>query len=243
MGNTASRARKLNQIPAATTVARTSQARLPTQALKEQFARGPEKAQQSTEGLSDTKQSSKAPENTPGAHSLASTALPSNVPEGRDGMDPSADAAFINSINQLGRQIKSYTAQNTGQMDVRALKQLINRKRLYSEGQKEVEAQMSAEATRTMLHPRTLTAVLNAVRDGTTLPAEIAKDYQVEPGFLDHMARFRVADRIVVIEEQTKEDEIGPKASQPPVLMMDYEGAMGEEANNGRLNELRKRLE
>lgn len=245
MGNTASRARKLNQTLASTPVTRTSQARLPPQALKDQFARGPEnvKEEKSTEtepqnkSKSEAKATNEIAKSTPGGAHLA------NSPEGRDGMDPSADAAFINSINQLGRQIQSYAVDNSAQMDVRALKQLMNRKKLFSKGQKEVEAQMSAEGTRTMLHPRTLTAVLNAMRDGHTLVEEIARDYLVLPEYLQNMSRFRVADRIVVIEEHTKEDEIGPKAGQPLVLMMDYEGPMSEEANTERLNELRKRLE
>lgn len=238
MGNTASRARKLNQTLASTPVTRSSQARLPPQALKEQFARGPENASE--------EKPTEPQEPEPRANGVAkhsSSPSPATSPEGRDGMDPSADAAFINSINQLGRQIQSYTADNSTQMDVRALKQLMNRKRLFSEGQKEVQAQMSSETTRTMLHPRTLTAVLNALRDGRTPADVIARDYLVAPEYLQNMGRFRVADRIVVIEEHTKEDEIGPKAGQPPVLMMDYEGAMNEEANTERLNELRKRLE
>lgn len=250
MGNTASRARKLNQTLAATPVTRTSQARLPPQTLKEQFARGPEKPKQEKESSIQTKGTQPATDaslNRNQGNGIVATpdknTSAANIPEGRDGMDPSADAAFINSINQLGRQIQSYAADNSSKMDVRALRQLMNRKRLFTEGQKEVEAQMTLEGTRTMLHPRTLTAVLNALRDGRTPTAEISQDYLVAPEYLEHMGRFRVADRIVVIEEHRKEDEIGPKAGQPPILMMDYEGAMGEEANTDRLNELRKRLE
>lgn len=261
MGNKISRpARKLNKtILEAGKVSRTAQARLPPQALKEQFEAGIEPRQderhERQEQRQDKRQDERQETQTQDGKNTARPLPPymkqnikadrsSQQPEGRDGMDPQADQSFIDSINKLGRQIQSSTGENPGQLDVRALRQLMNRKSLYEKGQSEVATQMAGESSeaRTMLHPRTLTAVLNAL-EGKASPSEIAQDFLVSPQYLENLGRFKVAENIVVIEEQTKEDEIGPKAARPSELMIDYDGDMSEEVNSERLRQLRLRLE
>lgn len=259
MGNKISRpARKLNKtILEAGKVSRTAQARLPPQALKEQFEAGIEPRQEQRqderqEQRQDKRQAQRQDETQEGKNTARplppymkqNNADRSSQPEGRDGMDPQADQSFIDSINKLGRQIQSSTGENPGQLDVRALRQLMNRKSLYEKGQSEVATQMAGESSkaRTMLHPRTLTAVLNAL-EGKASPSEIAQDFLVSPQYLENLGRFKVAENIVVIEEQTKEDEIGPKAARPSELMIDYDGDMSEEVNSERLRQLRLRLE
>lgn len=258
MGNKISRpARKLNKtILEAGNVSRTAQARLPPQALKEQFEAGIEPRQeQRQDERQEQRQDKRQEAQTQDGKSMARPLPPymkqntkadrnSPHPEGRDGMDPQADQSFIDSINKLGRQIQSSTGENPGQLDVRALRQLMNRKSLYEKGQSEVATQMAGESSkaRTMLHPRTLTAVLNAL-EGKASPSEIAQDFLVSPQYLENLGRFKVAENIVVIEEQTKEDEIGPKAARPSELMIDYDGDMSEEVNSERLRQLRLRLE
>lgn len=259
MGNKISRpARKLNKtILEAGKVSRTAQARLPPQALKEQFEAGIEPRQeQRQDERQEQRQNERQAQRQDETQDGKNTARPlppymkqnkadrSSQPEGRDGMDPQADQSFIDSINKLGRQIQSSTGENPGQLDVRALRQLMNRKSLYEKGQSEVATQMAGESSkaRTMLHPRTLTAVLNAL-EGKASPSEIAQDFLVSPQYLENLGRFKVAENIVVIEEQTKEDEIGPKAARPSELMIDYDGDMSEEVNSERLRQLRLRLE
>lgn len=237
MGNKASRpARKLTKtIVNSEAITRSNNVQLPTQALKDTF-------EKSTEP--------KSPLNgTPAP--LDDTASSLRGPEVKDGMDPLADQGFINSINRLGRQIHSHSAKSpTDQLDVTALKQLLNRKELHAKGQKEVEAQLEdLPNARTMVHPRTLTAILNALNDNATERSDIVKDYQVQDLLLNNMSRFKVADKIVIIEEQTKEDEIGPKIGQPTVRaayeekMLDYNGEISEEVDDARIKKLRLRLE
>lgn len=239
MGNKASRpARKLsNTIVNTDSISRSSKVQLPSQALKDHF----ENSEPST------KNSGKTPAHADTNHNI----LNASIPEGKDGTDPTADQAFIDSINKLGRQIHSHSAKNPSQqLDVTALKQLLNRKNLFEQGQKEVEAQLDAlTKSRTMIHPRTLTGILNALNDKRTSRETIEKDYQVLDTFLDNLSRFKLAERVVVIEEHTKEDEIGPKLGQPVARaasessMIDYEGEMGESVDNSRIKKLRQRLE
>lgn len=258
MGNKASRpARKLTKTIVNTgSIARSSQPHLPSAELKQQYEQ-----QVSGDGHQEpTKESqeNKKSENTKNANTQMSQPADSghrqfagNSTQVKDGMDPTADKAFIDSINKLGRQIKSHTARDpTDQLNVTALKQLLNRKTLYEKGQNEVKAQLeSHHDSRTMIHPRTLTAIINAVNDHHTPHEEVMKDYQVGRGFLDNLSRFKVASNVVIIEEDRKDDEIGPKMGQPRARaasessIIDYNGDMTETVNHERIKELRKRLE
>lgn len=253
MGSSASRpARKLTKnIVNSDRVARSSQPRLPPQKLKEQY--------ENQTLATETKETDQTATENPGqtgnsqqvAHRDFNQAHQNQGPEGRDGLDPTADQGFIDSINRLGRQVQTHTARNpTEQLDVTALKQLLNRKTLYEKGQSEVKAQLeSQQDSRTMIHPRTLTAILNAVHEHNTKPEEVMKDYQVGRDFLDNLSRFRVASNVVIIEEDRKDDEIGPKMGQPTARaasegsMIDYNGEMSEAVNQERIKQLRKRLE
>lgn len=173
------------------------------------------------------------------------------VPQGKDGGDPQVSQAFVDSITQLGRQILSNSAKPpSDQLNVRALKQLLNRKLLYERGQQEVDSQVNNEGVkRTMIHPRTLSAVLSAVHENGANLTSVMEDYQLDKSFLQDLGRFQPASTVVVIEDARKEDEIGPKPDQPvPVVasekaMNDYEGEMAEEVNSERLRELKRRLE
>lgn len=242
MGNKASRpARKLaNTVTKTSPVTRSSQAHLPSQELKDKYGNSAKEAEQHSTSNKDTT-GDKVPEQTSPRDS---------VPSGKDGMDPTADQAFINSINRLGRQIHSHTSRNPAeQLDVTALKQLLNRKSLYEKGQKEVKAQLDLESdSRSMIHPRTLTAILNAL-EHKALTEEIMKDYLVEKSFLENLGRFKVANNVVIIEEDRKDDEIGPKIGLPTAKaatqasMIDYDGDMTESVDTERIKKLRSRLE
>lgn len=258
MGNKASRpARKLTKnIVNTGPVARTSQPHLPSQELKEKYEkRGAVNVDQNnletkeTQGQGDSHTDGTS-QKLAHRNERISPQQPQG-PEGRDGMDPTADKGFIDSINRLGRQIQSHTAANPAeQFDVTALKQLLNRKTLYEKGQNEVKAQLeSQQDARTMIHPRTLTAILNSINDHKASSEELMKDYQVGKAFLDNLSRFKVASNVVIIEEDRKDDEIGPKMGQPTARaaiegsMIDYNGDMTELVNQERIKQLRKRLE
>lgn len=256
MGNQASRpARKLTKTIVNTgSIARSSQPHLPSAELKQQY----EKQASGDQNPTKESQENTKSENTKNEHTQMSQPAGSahrqfagNSTQVKDGMDPTADKAFIDSINKLGRQIQSHTARDpTQQLNVTALKQLLNRKTLYEKGQNEVKAQLkSHHDSRTMIHPRTLTAIINAVNDHHTPYEEVMKDYQVGRGFLDNLGRFKVASNVVIIEEDQKDDEIGPKMGQPRARaagegsIIDYNGDMTETVNHERVKELRKRLE
>lgn len=252
MGNKASRpARKLtNTIVHTGPVVRSSQPHLPSQEEMlnlEQTSRA-----RATKSEEQGKEQTEQPQQNVNPGQLSRNEnTDAQGPEGKDGMDPTADKAFIDSISMLGRQIQSHSARNPAeQLDVTALKQLLNRKVLYEKGQNEVKAQLNAQQdTRTMIHPRTLTAILNAINEHKAAPLEVLKDYQVQEAFLENLSRFRVASNMVIIEEDHKDDEIGPKIGQPTARaasegsMIDYNGDMTEAVNQDRIKQLRKRLE
>lgn len=254
MGNKASRpARKLTKhiVHADNTAAAPLRIHLPTQAMKDRFEHPEQAKTAKTEPQPKPETTGNGSEVTGPSTGAANTLQTPGGPEGKDGADPQADQNYINFINNLGRQIHSQTASSPGQEhSVTALKQLLNRKKLYEKGQNEIEAQLgSTGETRSMLHPRTLTAVINALADKRTDQDAVCEDYQVDRAFLANLGRFRVADRIVVIEETTKEDEIGPKVGQAAARaatepsMIDYNGDMAEEVNSDRLRELQRRLQ
>ncbi|SGZ57251.1 CIC11C00000004836 [Sungouiella intermedia] len=257
MGNKASRpARKLaNTVVNTGSVARSSKPQLPSAELKQQYenqASGEETKKQNAAGKQEAQEEKSEKTllsvSDDGAHRQFGG---KSGPEGKDGMDPTADKAFIDSINRLGRQIQSHSARDPkDQLNVTALKQLLNRKTLYEKGQSEVKAQLlSLHDSRSMIHPRTLTAILNAINEHKTSSEDVMKDYQVEKAFLDNLNRFKVASNVVIIEEDRKDDEIGPKMGQPRARaaaegsMIDYDGDMSETVNQDRIKQLRKRLE
>ncbi|GEQ68413.1 hypothetical protein JCM33374_g2081 [Metschnikowia sp. JCM 33374] len=232
---------------------------LPSQALKDRFENSgpepsvPESANEKAPKTGDHTPKSPTSVNIGGSGNVSDR----GIPEGKDGMDPQADQNFIKFINNLGRQIHSHSEGPQGeQVNVRALKQLLNRKQLYKKGQDEVKAQLespsgsgTAPKSRSMIHPRTLTAIIQALNDPRVSREDIVKDYSVDGSFLENMSRFKVAETLVIIEEDTKPDEIGPKvghavprASTDPTLMNEN-GSVSETVNQDRLKELRSRLE
>lgn len=170
----------------------------------------------------------------------------------RDGLDPQADRNFIDFILTLGRQIHSQSAgSEVARDDVAALKQLLNRKQLHEKGQTEVQLQLEASdltVQRTMVHPRTVTAILHALKDQNAPVAEVSRDYQLDPRVMQDLDRFSVANHVVIIEEETKPDEIGPKKGQPrsraatDPSLLDYDGEMSETVDKQRMEKLRSRL-
>lgn len=182
-------------------------------------------------------------------------------PEGKDGFDPQVGAnnqAFINSVSNLGKSIHSSDANTGINPNFASLKQLRNRKALYERGQKELEHQMDPygpassstmneqnEVIRTMIHPRTLGAILNDLKDPRMTPERITQDYQLHSTFIrDLGTRFKVATTTKVIEEKTKDDEIAPKVVPVDKAMMDYgkNGDAAETVDKKRLKTLQSRL-
>lgn len=254
MGGSASKpARKLTKnIVNTDKITRSSRAHLPPQALKEQFeksaaaqAEAPEASKRSDKQQSEESQN-KNQQVAPQQHRFQSPA--GNNPPGKDGMDPTADQAFIDSISKLGRQIQSEDVkQPSQQLDVRALRQLLNRKTLYEKGQQEVKDQLDSllNHQRTMIHPKTLLAILNAYHDEGVTNETVLKDYELSADFLQNLSRFKVAQNIVPLQEDTKEDEVGPRTEKDRVRAheTDEEHGIDGDVGNERLKELRKRLE
>lgn len=185
---------------------------------------------------------------------------PPQMPEGKDGFDPhvgSYDQNFINSVTNLGKKIHSTTSDSQINPNFSALTQLKNRKTLYEKGQKELETQMdphgpasasqlgeNKDAIRTMIHPRTMGAILNDLRDPRMTKDRITLDYQLRPGFLQELgSRFKVATTTQPLEEHTKDDEIAPKEA-PSKSMMDFNenDELAESVDQNRLNALKSRL-
>lgn len=258
MGGSASKpARKLTKnIVNTDKITRSSRAHLPPQALRERFeksgapeATAPAATEAKKESSQKADQSQKKQESQSPAPLHHRFQSPSgNTPPGKDGMDPTADQAFIDSISKLGRQIHSEEAQAPSQnVDVRALKQLLNRKALYEKGQKEVKDQLDAGGAqqRTMIHPKTLLAILNVFHDEGVPNETVIKDYELNEGFLKNLSRFKVAQNIVPLQEDTKEDEVGPRTPKDRIRTQTTDEEFGIDGDVGseRLKQLRKRLE
>lgn len=178
--------------------------------------------------------------------------LDSKVPEGKDGFDPQVETSFnpdfVNSISQLGRQIQSHDVRQKMDPNTVAVQQLSNRRALFKKGQQELELQNenspNEAVIRTMLHPRTLGAVISDIHDPRFDERRITKDYQLSADFVKTLGkRFRVAANVVAIQEDQKEGEVGGTAKAvggnggPNV----YDGA-GERLSEQRLKELQLRL-
>ncbi|OBA19831.1 hypothetical protein METBIDRAFT_44642 [Metschnikowia bicuspidata var. bicuspidata NRRL YB-4993] len=224
---------------------------LPSQELKDRFENSGAELAQANEKMAKSNHHTSNDPDSNVERGTQGSATVANGPEGKDGMDPQADQNYINFINNLGRQIHSHSEGNKGEkVNVRALKQLLNRKNLHKKGQDEVQAQLeSTSTTRSMVHPRTLTAIIYALHDPRVSHDNVMKDYQLSPEFLNNMDRFKVAENMVVIEDDIKEDEIGPKFGQPvsraasDPSLMNENGAVGESVNSDRMKKLRSRLE
>lgn len=256
MGNKVSKpARKLtNTISNAGEVSKGAGLRiqLPSRELKERFENsGAEATEPANEKAPKSGDHAKTQSQNLGARADQSYISKNTIPEGKDGMDPQADQDFIKFINNLGRQIHSHSEGPKNEpVNVRALKQLLNRKQLYKKGQDEVKAQLEASpGSRSMIHPRTLTAIIYALNDPRVAREDILKGYQINADFLKNLDRFKVAEKVVIIEEVTKEDEIGPKLGQPvsraasDPSLMDENGTVSESVSEKRMKELRSRLE
>lgn len=168
--------------------------------------------------------------------------LRASVPEGKDGMDPQADQKYLDLITNLGRQIHSKNVgQPDQQADVTALKQLLNRKRLYAAGQSEEKAQLDTPGTshRTVISPKTLTAIIDAMNDPNSRDVDVTRDFLLEKNFLEGLRRFKVAHNVVMIEEHADEDQIGPIKGRRPTEKEDMESEM----DDPQLKELKRRLE
>lgn len=187
-----------------------------------------------------------------------------NVPYGKDGGDPQIDGTdpydpgFVSSITRLGKQIHSISLDQDARMRQQsmALKQLKFRKQLFEEGEREVQSQMKQgveaghgstekEVIRTMVHARTLGAIINDIHDPRLDDSRILLDYQLHPDFLKELGkRFKVATNTVVIEDNTKEDEIGHRITpiSSPEAMTDENGELGEAMGTEKLKTLKDRL-
>lgn len=166
------------------------------------------------------------------------------IPEGKDGMDPQADQKYIDLITNLGRQIHSKNVRNDGpQANVIALKQLLNRKRLHAAGQSEAQAHKdSVGGDRTVINPKTLTAIIDAMNDPRGKNEDVLKDFQLQKDFLSGLERFKVAHNVVMIEEHAGEDQIGPIKGRRQTKQKEHDVDQTEE-NSERVKELKKRLE
>ncbi|CCE82517.1 Piso0_002246 [Millerozyma farinosa CBS 7064] len=184
----------------------------------------------------------------------------SELPEGKDGFDPdvgSYDASFVNSLKYLGKQIHSNTENATLNPEFSALKQLKKRKELYDRGQKELEIQkdphgpavrdkkQESYVQRTMVHPRTLSAILSDLKDPRTTDEGITLDYQLNKEFLRELGpRFSVASNHVPLEEDKKEDEISHQVEDPGKSMLDDEDPLekDERMDSHKLQSIKRRL-
>lgn len=184
-----------------------------------------------------------------------------SVPEGKDGHDPQVspeqEKYFIDSITQLGKQVHSSSQSAKPRPDSMALKQLQFRKSLFQKGQKELEQQKDPQGPmmgggnngggsveRTMIHPRTLGAILNDLNDPRTTKAMILQDYQLAPGFLSGLERFKVASTVYIEPKEDKEGEIAPAVGENGKTLMDYDGTgeLGEKMDQKRVEKLKSRL-
>lgn len=184
-----------------------------------------------------------------------------NVPEGKDGYDPQVspeqEKYFIDSITQLGKQVHSTSQTARSRPDSMALKQLQFRKSLFQKGQKELEQQKDPQGPmmgggangggsveRTMIHPRTLGAILKDLEDPRTTKSMILEDYQLAPGFLSGLERFKVASTVYIEPKEDKEGEIAPAVGEPEKTLLDYDGAgeVGEKMDQKRVEKLKSRL-
>ncbi|KAK6459452.1 uncharacterized protein RJT20DRAFT_124686 [Scheffersomyces xylosifermentans] len=188
-------------------------------------------------------------------------------PEGKDGMDPQVegtdpyDKNYVNSINNLGKQIHSISLEQDPLLkkESMALKQLSIRKQLFEEGEKELQSQMDPhgplshssnggnghEVIRTMVHPRTLGAIINDIHDPRIDDGRIILDFQLHPNFVKELGtRFKVATNTVIMEEKAKDGEIGHRNAPPTSTesMSDENGELGEAMDSDRLKKLKGRL-
>lgn len=169
-----------------------------------------------------------------------------DIPEGKDGMDPQADQKYIDLITNLGRQIHSKNVDvNAPKADVTALKQLLNRKKLHMAGQSEAQAHMDSPSAgvRTVISPKTLTAIIDAVNAPHSSKKDIAQDFLLLPTFLDGLERYKVAHNVVMIEEHADEDQIGPIKGRRPKEEPAFEDSPNVFSDDVRVKELQKRLE
>lgn len=188
MGSAASKQRKLSKVvTSASEITRTKVNQLPSESLREKFQTS----------------------NVPSAKEVAPTSS-SQVPSGKDGFDPHESGTstyndqFVTSINNLGKQIHSHSLPSKSPHSI-ALNQLKSRKQLFAKGQAEADLK-----DKTVVSPRVLTSILTDLYDDRISPEEIAKEYELNEGFLKELgSRFKVANTIVVLEEKVKEGEIG----------------------------------
>lgn len=184
-----------------------------------------------------------------------------NVPEGKDGHDPQVspeqEKYFIDSITQLGKQVHSTSQTARSRPDSMALKQLQFRKSLFQKGQKELEQQKDPQGPmmgggangggsveRTMIHPRTLGAILKDLEDPRTTNSMILQDYQLSPDFLSGLERFKVASTVYIEPKEDKEGEIAPAVGETGKTLLDYDeaGEVGEKMDQRRVEKLKSRL-
>lgn len=193
---------------------------------------------------------------------LTRSQVKTNLPEGKDGFDPheagtsTYDSQFVSSINSLGRQIQSHSASVHVNPNSNALKQLKFRKQLFEQGENELKSQKDPKesgnniastdiVSRTMVHPRTLGAILTDIRDPRIKNESIIKDYQLSPTFLHELGtRYKVCTNTVIIEEKTKEGEIGHKITPPTASVLDYneKGELADAEESERYKSLKKRI-
>lgn len=161
------------------------------------------------------------------------------MPPGKDGMDPQMDGTltydtdFISSITKLGRQIQS-REQNPLDLNDALLRQLKSRRTLFELG----EAQKhDHDHKKTMVHPQTLLAMLNELADGAT-PNKVADDYNMDAKAVEGLQRFRVAKTVVVVQDETKEGDLGHrKTGSGRIEAEDNEGF-----DQDRLKKLKSRI-
>ena len=192
---------------------------------------------------------------------LTHSQVKTNLPEGKDGFDPheagtsTYDSQFVSSINNLGRQIHSHSASVNVNPNSNALKQLKFRKQLFEQGENELKSHKDPKDSgdfastdmllRTMVHPRTLGAILTDMRDPRIKNESTIKDYQLSPTFLQELGtRYKVCTNTVIIEEKTKEGEIGHKVTPPTASVLDYneKGELADAEESERYKSLKKRI-
>lgn len=255
MGNKISKQRKLGDtISKATNINRSNINQLPSEQLKIQYEQNQQSSHPPPPTVDESlNQKPLNPSQIPKFDAKYLSKKLKQTPEGKDGFDPQVEKEFnpnfVNSINHLGKQIKSHDLKSNLNPNNIALKQLSNRKSLFEKGEKELESQMNqtdrSSIKRSMIHPRTLTAILNDLQDSRVSKDQILKDYQLDDHFLNNLHnRFKVASNIVVIEEEASHDQIAPKNSTKRFddNLIDYNGQLNENLDKQKLKNLQNRL-
>ena len=133
-------------------------------------------------------------------------------PENKDGYDPDIgpDAGFSLAVMRLGAQIHSKSENSPIDRNFSGILQLQSRKLQHEIGERENRTDLPPPpGGRTMVHPRTLGAILNDIKDPRTNSELVTADYGLHKDFLSQLGwRFQTAEVVLHEKEEAKDGEI-----------------------------------